>query len=266
MKKRSLVAALAMLVVSAIVLTSSTYAWFASNATATVSDISATVTNNNGSLTVAASGTYAANEIKKTAITASDYDFGRTSNTLNPVSMSMDSGAPLFNKVSFEEGAFTNITGAAENADYITYQFKAEYVNGADKTATIEISPSFTRGADFLYGIVKVTANNTATYYFYNSADSYEPVKSMTSSSVVDTNGNSIIDSGDTGYVQGDMGVTTGATIAESGKAVTLMTVDAQTTAEATVDVYIWAEGQDAQCQGTVNASSAAFNFSLTVA
>ena len=54
MKKRSLVAAIAMLMVSAIVLTSSTYAWFATSSAAAVDKFSATVTNNSGSLTVQA--------------------------------------------------------------------------------------------------------------------------------------------------------------------------------------------------------------------
>ena len=54
MKKRSLVAAIAMLIVSAIVLTSSTYAWFASNSAANVETISANVANNDGSLQIMA--------------------------------------------------------------------------------------------------------------------------------------------------------------------------------------------------------------------
>ena len=56
MKKRSLFAAVAMLIVSAVVLTSATYAWFASGTEVTVSTVSADVSNSDGSIKISADG------------------------------------------------------------------------------------------------------------------------------------------------------------------------------------------------------------------
>jgi hypothetical protein len=56
MKKRSLIASIAMLLVSAIVLSTSTYAWFSAGAAVSVEKITASVQNTDGSLQVSATG------------------------------------------------------------------------------------------------------------------------------------------------------------------------------------------------------------------
>ena len=144
MKKRSLVAALAMLVVSAIVLTSSTYAWFATSSKASVSTISAQVTSNKGALTVQATGAYAKDTaIKSTSITDADYLDTMTS-SLTPVSVYLNStpaeGATPFTagKVGFNVTEFEGYANAAVNTDYLTYQFTAEYVASSEKDAVIK--------------------------------------------------------------------------------------------------------------------------------
>ncbi|MBQ2812726.1 MAG: hypothetical protein IJE63_05680, partial [Clostridia bacterium] len=79
MKKRSLVAALAMLMVSAIVLTSSTYAWFATGKTAKVSNVSATVGNSDGNILVSADG-----ENFNTSISFDDFVADSTTTNFKP--------------------------------------------------------------------------------------------------------------------------------------------------------------------------------------
>lgn len=270
MKKRSLVAAIAMLIVSAIVLTSSTYAWFASSASASVTGINATVSNNNGSISVAPTGTNAKAAVKdiyKTAITGNDYE-GLCTN-LNPVSMYISDSTPQFNKVNYNTETFTSFAPATENADYLVYQFKVKASNAADASAArnVGMTTSFTTNTGaFCNGIVAVTAGGTTTYYFYNGGGSYEALIAMTNSTITDTNGDAIVGSGDANLVAASdllasssfSGVTTGP-----ASIPVLSSIAAGAEAEATVSVYVWAEGQDSGCTGNVNAEQAYFTINL---
>ncbi|HBL40465.1 MAG TPA: hypothetical protein DDY98_02395 [Ruminococcaceae bacterium] len=270
MKKRSLVAAVAMLVVSAIVLTSATYAWFSASSSASVSSITAAVTNNSGSLSIAPTGTNAKSATKdifKTTISNADYE--NLCANLSPVSMSMNT-TPQFNKVSYDAAKFSGFAAATANSEYLTYTFTVKYVNGNASSKTINITPTFTQNAqNFTYGIVAITTGTgetaTTTYYMYSASGSYEPVASM-SADVTDTNGNAIIDSADDGYQSSYIGNTTGTTAGTSGTAISLMTVSANSTDTATVTAYVWAEGQDANCTGNVNNESTGFTFALAEA
>lgn len=264
MKKRSLVAALAMLMVSAIVLTSSTYAWFATSSSAKVETISAKISNNDGSLTVQATGDYAASgAVKKTILTAAD--FSGVAENLTPVSVYLDNGAFKAGKVAYNAADFQTYEDAV-NKEYLTYQFTAEYVAGASAGATINIKPTFTTESEFCYGLVAITTGGTTTYYAYTASGSYTAVKGL-NGTVVD-NGNSIIDSADTNYQAATMveSPLSGATNATSGQSVKLMDVEANTTGKAVVDVYVWAEGQDENCSGNISSASSYFNFDLEVA
>lgn len=266
MKKRSLVAALAMLVVSAIVLTSSTYAWFATSSAATVDKISATVTNNKGALTVQATGTNAANNTKKTTLSSNDYK--NLATYLQPVTLYIDSAVNV-NKVDYDASAFSNFAAATKNTEYLYYEFNAEYVNGGENAATVVITPEFTTEAQFCYGLLAVTLDSTTTYYVYDAAGgSYVPLKALSSTVSDDGNVANIVDEGDTNYSAADMAdvITTKATSKTSGDQFELMSVDAGTTKTAHIAVYVWAEGQDQQCSGIVSSAASSFNFSLGLA
>ncbi len=265
MKKRSLVAALAMLVVSAIVLTSSTYAWFATSSAAAVDKFSATVTNNSGSLTVQAvnNGTPGA---KKTTLTSAD--FTGLTDVLQPVSLYIDGGVNV-NKVAYDAAKFDTFTAATKNAEYLYYEFNAEYINGGEAGATVKMTPTFATEAQFCYGLLEVTFGGETKYYFYDTAaGSYVPVKALSNGEVKDTNGNNIIDDADEGYSAADMAanVATAATSSVSGDAIDLFAAPAGETSTANIKVYVWAEGQDAECSGIVNSAASGFNFTLAVA
>lgn len=273
MKKRSLVAAIAMLIVSAIVLTSSTYAWFASSASASVTGINATVSNNNGSISVAPTGTYAKAAVKdiyKTAITGNDYE--NLCTNLNPVSMNFTT-TPQFNKVNYDTAKFTSFTAGGENSDYLVYQFKVKASNAADASAarTVSMGTSFTTNSGaFCNGIVAVTVNSTTTYYFYNGGGSYEALVAMTAGStgIEDTNGNAIVDAGDANLVAAsDLVQSTSfatAGLVDGPSSISVLTgIAAGAEAEATVTCYVWAEGQDSGCTGNVNAQQAYFTINL---
>lgn len=214
MKKRSLVAAIAMLVVSAIVLTSATYAWFATSNRADVSAISASVANGSSNLSLKATGDYAKVDpstiLGKTVLSIDDYFHGSDSitgsqkklaATLNPVSMSYtadDAAAtspvvpPQFNKVSYNGSKYTGFTSAAE-ADYLTYSFDVIFDNpGGTDAYIITLTPSFVTGKEndvnpFTYGLIKVTydSDSTATWYFVKpDSNSYTPVVGIPSVNV----------------------------------------------------------------------------------
>ena len=271
MKKRSLVAALAMLVVSAIVLTSSTYAWFASNSSAEVDDISAKVANNSGNLLLQATGAYAVEGAKPTVkLTANDYNFkrGDSGNTMQPVSMSIAEGDVSFKKVSFGESKFTAISDASGDTDYITYQFTAKYDNGTNGTKAVYLAPDFSAsGAAFTYGLIKVTDNtkendNVSFYLYDNVAGEYTPIVSFTGE--ITDDGDSVIDNGDTGF-EGANVVFGSYEDADKNPAdsITIMNVESGKTGTAIIDVYVWAEGQDPQCSGPV-ASEGGFGFTVS--
>lgn len=273
MKKRSLVAALAMLVVSAIVLTSATYAWFATSAAADVQSITATVSNNNGSVSVAATGTNAKStsaDVYKVRITSADYE--NLCTNLNPVSMSWNSG-PQFNKVSYDTTTFSSFAAGSQNGDYLTYQFKVKGANAADAQATksVTLTPTFTTNTGaFCNGLISVNDGTTTTYYSYIAGGSYESLIALTNTTITDTNGNGIVDNGDAGLAAATDLATiptaqnNGPTVGTSGSAITILSgIAAGSSAEATVTVWVWAEGQDSGCVGNVNAETAYFTFDV---
>ncbi len=267
MKKRSLVAALAMLVVSAIVLTSSTYAWFATSSAATVDKFSASVTNNSGSLTVQAVNDGVPGT-KKTALASTD--FTSLVQYLQPVSLYIDNGVKV-NKVAYDAAKFDAFSTASNKSDYLYYEYNAEYINGGEGVATVNMIPTFTadEAGKFLYGLLEVTAGGSTTYYIFDGhSGSYVPVKALSNGEVKDTNGNNIIDANDEGYSAADMAasVATVATSTASGATIQLFDAPAGETTTANIKVYVWAEGQDDNCSGIVNAASAGFNFALSVA
>lgn len=268
MKKRSLVAAIAMLIVSAIVLTSSTYAWFASSASANVQSISATVSNNNGSVSVAPTGTNAKAAVKdifKTTITSNDYE--NLCANLIPVSMNFTT-TPQFNKVNYDTENFSSFGPATQNAEYLTYQFKIKASNAADASAakTVTLTPTFTTNTGaFCNGLISVNDGTTTTFYSYIAGGSYEPLIALTNGTVADTNGNGIVDAGDTGLVAAsDLTTLSGPTVGTSGSAINAISgIAAGASAEATVTVWVWAEGQDSGCTGNINAETAYFSFAI---
>lgn len=266
MKKRSLVAAIAMLIVSAIVLTSSTYAWFASSSSASVTSITARIDNNNGAISVAAAGTYAANNTYKTSISKDDFT-GLCTN-FTPVDMNF-STTPQFNTLAYDTTEFKTFAGATENTHYLQYSFsiKCENAGGENATTkTVTLTPTFTPNAkNFTYGIISVTPQGgSTTYYMYSASGSYVPMTQMTAATITDSNSNAIVDSGDTGYAAADMGTFgAGCETGSSGTALNVMTVAANATGYCTVNVWVWAEGQDADCTGNVDAQTSGFSFAI---
>lgn len=286
MKKRSLVAAIAMLVVSAIVLTSSTYAWFASSANASVSGISANVANNNGALQVTATtNASAASPQPKTTLTDADFNL---ITDLNPVSMSIADGAqPAFYKANYDgttftpgaAGAASTITSGVASGDYVKYGFDVTYTNGDTSAQVVEIAPTWSQTSNFTYALIEftrdVSGTSTTTYYLCGTgyAGTYEPLVGITANTTVTDSNKAankvdIIDDQDDNHTNATIGNVVGATAFTAGDKLTFAAAAADTNnptvvTTASVNVYIWAEGQDPQCYGTAASGSGTMTFAI---
>ncbi len=252
MKKRSLVAALAMLMVSAIVLTSSTYAWFATGTTAKVSNIEARVANTAGNIQISANGTD-----YKTALDYSEFA-GASGNFMpnyfSPVSFNPDAKSFISGSIeqdgtvgSATEGKF--VFNPAVVSDGSGYYIMLNVYVKSDVDCVVKITPNMTGSTyDFIYSAL---FDNAGSYKVYNktSGRGYTPVVSAVKG--VDVNGNAIMDANDT--------LADGSTT--SYNALAAATVDA--TSEAleinltkgtakTITLYVWAEGNDQACSGAV--------------
>lgn len=260
MKKRSLVAALAMLVVSAIVLTSSTYAWFAASNTASVSQVTAGITNSDGSIYVSTTGEP---NTWKTSLRMEDYSGLATA--VSPVSAAIDQTS-----ISFVGGGLTatanETTGVDElvfstseaiaNTDYLTFDIWLY----AEVACTVTITPALRNdGLTYVYGFATV---GEEAIVLGASGDTYTPiVGTATAADKVVDSGNGIIDAAECakeGFFGDEVSVSEATTlkytfgeddIGESGKV--------------KVTCYVWAEGQDADCKGTAaNTIGMAVSFS----
>ncbi len=281
MKKRSLASAIAMLVVSAIVLTSATFAWFAAGSTATVASITATVENTNTTLSVApninAKSDYKnifTNEVKDTYYTLPE--------KLNPVSLrpvfDSETGAikdVKISKVTLNNSTFNGFQDVTDSTnDFLKYSFKVAFLNNDANAKNVYINPVFNSNEkNFTYGLIVVTYNGTSNYYLYTgtSGDHYLPVKAITNSAaggIFDKNGNSIIDANDNlegkavvvaSDLDGDINNTFNSTAKNLNEEKIYLAQNVAAnggeilkTAPVEVTVYVWAEGQNSNCQGSV--------------
>ena len=249
MKKRSLISAVAMLIVSAIVLTSATYAWFASGSNAYVETISATITNSDGSILLSADGgTQWLSTIGQGNFTASTGSF---SSAYAPVSVTVAAN-PAVVGGQLDGSNFQAVAATAGN-EYTKFSYKLK----TTVDATVSCAPSFATAVDYGYALVII--NGTTYLYGKDTARTYNPISNaadLTTVKGVDSNNNYIMDSGDS--LCPAIGAATQPTNPGT------ITIDTTANNPVDIDVYIWAEGQDASCHGTVNAQEISIGFSFT--
>ena len=265
MKKRSLVAALAMLMVSAIVLTSSTYAWFATGTTAKVSGISAQVSNTDGNITISADGTNYSTTLEYAA-------FNGQAGNITPADFSPVSFDPI--NQAFIAGSIAQGEDAGDTATFGKLVFNPATATGESKyiqlkvyvkasvDCTVNVAADMAGSTyQFIYGAI-YDDSDRANYKVYNTASrTYVPVLQATKGIDVDTDG--IMESTDT--------LTDGATPynALASEAVTSTTSDvvsiSLTAGQAkTITLYVWAEGNDSLCVGNIAAQSCAVALNFT--
>lgn len=266
MKKRSILSAVAMLLVSALVLTSATYAWFASGSAASASAITATVANSDGTLLISADG----GTTWKTAVamgldpTDEDDAYGdfvestlvfpnigsSAAGRLIPVSGTPSSGSITFMDGSLEGTAFSSKTATA---GWVKVSLKVK----STVATTITVAPAFSTAADF--GYCYFVVNSTGYLYGVGAAREYFPIATSGGTVTgVDSNGNAIMDIGDSSH----------PVLAAQQTTVSQGSYDITAAADTSYDVvfYMWAEGNDAACTGAVASSALSCSVAFTKA
>ena len=262
MKKRSLVAAIAMLVVSAIVLTSSTYAWFAASTTASVGQVTADVGNSAGAVYVSADSSTWSSSVTKDQLAAAGGTFPAA---LTPVSYNSPSDQWFTGSIGNTEARTLTATASASVPNTAIHYTFYVYV---DAPGTVTISPTWTRGANYVYAYI--LADSTKTLYggaapSGSGDDSYFPVTAAGTAN--DTNPSDGIISGTEAAAGTNLTVASSAVTAPATAATTpsLTFTSAQTGAgnAKTVEVVVWAEGHDSNCFGIVAAAQAQLSWTL---
>lgn len=246
-KKRAVLSAVAMLIVSAIALSSATYAWFSSGNAVGVDQIQATVSNSDGSILISATG---AAETWKTQLSLTDLQSNASNRlpaTLVPVSVTMGTTPQIIG------GSITDATFSATGlttAGFIEYTV---YIKATTAT-NVNITPLFASSVAFVYG--GVVQGSNVLLLNANDGRSYRPIDNTTLTAV-DTNTNDIIDPSE--VVAGDLGDLQTATQATDDIALSM-------TAEQIypIKVLVWAEGQDAACRGIVPPSSSSMTLTIS--
>lgn len=239
-KKRAILSAVAMLVVSAVALSSATFAWFSAGTSVGVDQIQASVSNSNGSILISATG---AVNTWKTQLTLLDLQNAGTNllpSTLVPVSVTLASQQVIGGSITDAVFKSTGIT----TTGFVKY---TAYVKAVTADCTVTITPQFASSAAFCYGGVIQGTNSLLLNG--TSAKTYYPIDKPVTT-VSDINTNDIVDPAEA--AAGDLGTITAPATISTGSISLAMTADQVYT----IIVYVWAEGQDAACRGIVPLTS----------
>lgn len=216
MKKRALLSAIAMLVISAIVLTSATFAWFSMGTTVSATDITVNVSEADG-LLISADNTNFSTSITFAQIKAQNEGLGETK--LNPVSS--NNGTAFVGGLLNESGEYegnTNVSG-----QYYSFPVYIKYLGS---TEGVKVDLTGTTAADSAknaHKCIRIMAGNTGIF-----APNSETSETFTYR--------------DSSYVQ--QSATNVVTSASAESLQVTLTPGSVTT----VNVVIWIEGDDAQC------------------
>jgi len=234
MKKRSLFAAVAMLIVSAIVLTSTTYAWFSLSNNANVEAVSASVQNASGIQVSADAQNWYSYLSKDMIASAQSFTFP---STLSAV----DYNGSSFKKATSLENDTITTAAATANTDYIEFTVYVKAAVGStirfktddnDTTVAATNSVANVGYADFYYDnthhYVSTDSDNTDSYNAFgaNQVDAAPLVSGI----VADTN--------------------IASTPMSASTTIANQTFTIPASGYATIVVRMWVEGQDAECYG----------------
>lgn len=246
-KKRAVLSAVAMLIVSAIALSSATYAWFSSGNAVGVDQIQATVSNSDGSILISATGV---GDTWKTQLTLTDLQAvasNRLPATLVPVSVKMGATPQIIG------GSITDATFQASGATTAGFIEYTVYIKATAAT-NVNITPLFNSSVAFVYGGVVQGTNSVLLNA--NAGRSYRAINNPTLVAV-DTNTNDILDPSE--VVAGDLADPQTAIQATTNIALSMVIEQVYP-----IKVLVWAEGQDAACRGIVPPSSSSMTLTVS--
>lgn len=256
MKKRSLMSAVAMLVVSAIVLSSATYAWFSLGTTARVSQLNFSVESANG-ISVSADGTHYYSVLTNQIIKDDGgHDYITAPLILSPVDYNPVAASGSFRLSSgiVDDVLSMSATPAVADTDYVEFEV---YVKSTT-AGTVSFAGSAIGGSagDVIYVSIE---DDDGEYVFPGSGTStYAPLKtSTTSADLIDGIAQDLADI-DSMVVIGD-GTEAFNTIGE-------YSLDLTAGVAKMITVRLWVEGQDPQCAGAYAGGTAniAMNLAFT--
>jgi len=248
---KKLIPAAGMLAVSAMMLATSTYAWFSMSTKVTATNIEMKATASKNLL------------ITKTGADATDYaasvDMQVSKTALVPVStVGGDNITPAFYKISTvgngmsqdsaARGAGTTLTGATANNDYIksTVWIKCVGENTSDLKATINTTTGGAKGLDPSIRVMIVDVTNSKTY-IYSPIANAEYISPGQAIAGTDAAGAGTLGS-----------ITTAAT---SGT--TIITASLTQNTAYQYDIYAWYEGEDKSCKASNTLDMAAYKFAI---
>lgn len=261
-KKRAIFSAVAMLVVSAIALSSATYAWFSAGTTVSAGQLSASITNNDGSLLITADTPTLNNW--KTNLEAADIIGSTSAGNVLPAGMTVTTPtAGVFTPVTvnFSAASITPLSGEIEISDVAPFTRTVRATGNAaggylkytvwvksSVDANIKITPYFSNTVAFIYGGVILGSQKSL---LGAAGDSYYPLAN-TSVTGTDSNANDVLDAADVGFAPAMLGAQ--QTVAADPIITTTVPLVGGTATP--IVVYMWAEGQDLQCSGPIGTAN----------
>jgi hypothetical protein len=264
MKKRSLFAAVAMLIVSALVLTSATYAWFANGTAAQVNKIAASAKGSSGLVKVCHTNSATYSDWKQ-QLAYTDLGLTAASFDTEPIDVSVGT-TPTTYSCAYTGDTFTaaDTSSAAFAGVYYDFYVKAFQVSDSGK---IDCRLSWDQGSNqaFVYGLVVVDGTNTYLFGSENNNETYIPFSNP--GTAAESNQNGIVDAADLAADSASTITLSASQASLTGNALTTVDsakqilLDGATTAHH-IEVYLWAEGQDPQCVNANQNLSAGLTFS----
>jgi len=252
MKKRSLFAAVAMLIVSAIVLTSSTYAWFSSQAKANVNQVTANIVAGDvGNVQVQTGSTSWKSSL-------SNSELGGNFTGLLPVDYYPKTTTDTEKTLTYDGMYFTNVT-APDSTLIKSYSWNVKAMQ-ADNTKKIKIPVTFglnsgSTNNPCLCGAIVVDASGSSpTTYTFGSGSGYNTLGTITAATESGT-ANGIIDTGEFADTEAF-----GTTVTFDNPSEIYITSNIATAH--TIDCYLWVEGQHPACTGSTVDITGGFTFS----
>jgi len=267
-KKRALLSAVAMLIVSAVVLSGATFAWFTAGNQANITGISASVGTSSSLQVSPDNGTsWFSNLVQSDFPAASD----ATHFTSQLTAISFDPATGLWWNGAFAQSSqnFTSTSAADTLAGLGGKVVKFTFLIRSTSKVTVSYNGSTLSGTanNAVYSLMKIgaAADNAADatpIILKNGADAYYPINAA--GNAKDSNGNYIIDTADT--PKDDIISSNAASVVLFGNVANTFTLDAGQVKQ--IIVYMWLEGQDANCfigsGGVSDSASIALNFIAT--
>jgi len=249
MKKRSLFAAVAMLIVSAIVLTGSTYAWFASAGNSYVGKATAKIeASDEGNIQVKTGSLSWRQTLTGEQLVSS------LPVTLAAVDFNPQVSTSTIKSLDYDGTYYTNI-GNGSLANVLSYTWQVRATNPGANT-TINIPVTFANGGTTpaLVGMIQVV--ETGQWFTYGNTSFTQLPAGLTAATENGTRPG-IIDSADT-LTPSD--VTFGSAVTANTLSNTIQIVGSQEhplTDGFTINVWVWAPGQSEDCTGSVAINAA---------